>query len=251
MNSMAVEGSMKMVISLMPHQEESTVYIPQHIASSIRVPYVHNGIVCTCGIQDGDYGILLRQPVLWHGGIRGCRICVLQDETSNHGGYNVLSSMGLPISMCSSFGADFDGDEMTLFPVKTYKTIEECKASMWDNSNQSPYTEEGYRRLVPPGAPIVRSRANTLALATTICWSDRTRGYKVNETHSKWMTTVRAVVDLKRDIPSPLEFARRAMNSMSSSITKSSLQSDIGATSRRSKLGAERRSHGLIQSIVM
>ncbi len=72
MNSIVVEGSLKMVISPAPHCDETIVYIPHHIASSTKVPHVENGIVVSSPIKDGDYGILVRQPVLWHGGARSC-----------------------------------------------------------------------------------------------------------------------------------------------------------------------------------
>ena len=40
--------------------------------------------------------------------------------------WDVNCSMRLPISMCGPYGADFDGDEMTLFPIKTQAAIKEC-----------------------------------------------------------------------------------------------------------------------------
>ena len=87
--------------------------------------------------------------------------------------------MKLPISMCSSFGADFDGDEMTLFPVKGLAAVQECKAALWNNSDDSPYKEEDYDEIVPSKAPVIVSRSNTVALATTTCWSYRTRGHRL------------------------------------------------------------------------
>ncbi len=45
MNSITVEGSLKMVISPRPHNDESTVYIPQRIANAMRIPEVINGRV--------------------------------------------------------------------------------------------------------------------------------------------------------------------------------------------------------------
>ena len=240
MNSITIEGSLKMVISPDIHNDESTISIPSHIADSIKIPHVHNGVVQVSSIDDGDYGILVRQPVLWHGGIRSCKIRVLDRSHSALHKWNVLSSMKLPISMCSSFGADFDGDEMTLFSVKGLAAVQECKAALWNNSDDSPYKEEDYDEIVPSKAPVIVSRSNTVALATTICWSDRTRGHKATKVHSRWMTTVKSLIAFKSPPASAMDFAMQSMRSMSSSTTKSSLQSDIGATSRRSKLGAER-----------
>jgi hypothetical protein len=36
-------------------------------------------------------------------------------------------SIQLPIHMCEPYGADYDGDEMTFFPVFDERSIEECK----------------------------------------------------------------------------------------------------------------------------
>ena len=240
MNSITVEGSLKMVISPDVHNDESTVSIPHHIASAIKVPHVRNGVVQTSCIEDGDYGILVRQPVLWHGGIRSCRIRVLDEPIHTGHGWDTLSSMKVPISMCSSFAADYDGDEMTLFPVKSPKAVQECRAALWDNSSEGPYARDDYNVIVPVKAPVVVNRSNTIALATTMCWTDRMKGHRATKIHSKWMTSASAMIAMKKDPPSPLEFARQSMEFMSSSTAKSSLQSNIGATSRRSKLGAER-----------
>jgi hypothetical protein len=240
MNSIVVEGSLKMVISAIPHTDQSTISIPQHIAGAIRVPHVINGRVVVSPVRDGDYGILVRQPVLWHGGIRPCRIRVTANVANTPGTWDVNCSMVLPISMCSTFGSDFDGDEMTLFPVRTHRAIEVCKASIWNNSARSPYSEEGYNSIVPRGAPNIGTRSNTMALATTVCWTDRTSGYRVGKHHSKWMTSASSMIRMKHEPLTAREFGLLGMKSMASSSMKSSLQSDIGATSRRAKLGAER-----------
>lgn len=148
--------------------------------------------------------------------------------------------MKVPISMCSSLAADYDGDQMTLFPIKSASAVQECKAALWYNRGGGPYREEDYVAIVPRIAPVVGSRPTTMALGTTMRWTDRVRGYKATKVHSRWTTTVRGMIDLKTPPVSVSEFVNRSMSIMSSSTTKSSLQSGIGATSRRSKLGAER-----------
>jgi RNA polymerase Rpb1, domain 2 len=240
MNSITIEGSMKMVISAHECVDESSVWIPDYIANAIKVPTRVGNTVIESPVLDGDYGILVRQPVLWHGGIRPCIIRVYDRSTSTNHEWRVDSSMRLPISMCSTFAADFDGDEMSLFPVKTHMAIEECKAAVWNTRLHSPYSDDGYNAMVPRGSPIIANRCNTMAIATTMCWSDRTLGHKVGKHHARWMTPVSSFIKLQQRAPSPRGFAIAAMRSMGSSCAKSSLQSDIGATSRRSKLGAER-----------
>ena len=240
MNSVAVEGFLQMVISPIVHHDESTIYIPSHSADSIKIPHVHNGIVQVSSIKDGDFGVLVRQPVLWHGGSRSIKIKILEETASNPHDWNILSSMKVPISMCSSLAADYDGDQMTLFPIKSASAVQECKAALWYNRGGGPYREEDYVTIVPRIAPVVGSRPTTMALGTTMRWTDRVRGYKATKVHSRWTTTVRGMIDLKTPPASVSEFFNRSMSIMSSSTTKLSLQRGIGATSRRSKLGAER-----------
>lgn len=142
--------------------------------------------------------------------------------------------------MCSSFEADFDGDEMTLFPLKSLGAIQECKAAARDNGTIGPYIEEDYNLVVPSIAPNIVSKLNTVALSTTMCWTDRVKGHNATNVHLRWMSSVGAMIPMKREPPSALEFAYESMRFTSSSTTKSLLQSNIGATSRRSKLAAER-----------
>jgi hypothetical protein len=94
-----------MVISSQPHSSESIVTIPQYIAQSIKVPNVVNGLVVVSCIEDGDMAILVRQPCLWTGGIRPCRIIVTKPMDNRGTSWDVNSSMGLPISMCTPFAA--------------------------------------------------------------------------------------------------------------------------------------------------
>lgn len=152
------------------------------------------GIVTTSPIQDDDYGIVLRQPVLWHGGIRSCRICVLDEQTNSAHKWNTASSMKLPISMCSSFAADFGRDEMTLFSLKSLGAIQECKVASWDNGATGPYMEEDYSLIVPSIAPMIISKSNTVASSTTMCWSNRVKGHRATKVHLKWMTSIAVMI---------------------------------------------------------
>lgn len=63
--------------------------------------------------------------------------------------------------------------------------------------------------------------------------------HRVAKVHSKLMTSVNAEIESTKGPPSPRDFASNDMKMMASSTTKTSFQSNIGATSRRSKLGQE------------
>ena len=180
------------------------------------MPCVINERVVAFSVNDGDYNILVKKPVLWHGGIRPCKIKVIKNSTDSMSPWNVNCSMILSISMCSTFGADFYGDEMTLFPLKTHKFIEECKVEMWSNKRCNSYSEEGYRLFVLMGAPQIGTKSDTMALATTICWSDRLRGHTIGHHHTNRMTESSYVIKMKDKSSSHVVFFHMGMQSMHS-----------------------------------
>ncbi len=59
-----------------------------------------------------------------------------------------------------------------------------------------------------------------MALATTLCWSDRRRGVKVGSVHKKWMSSVVSVVRMRHKHTSPMDFAMTAIKSMAGSTLK-------------------------------
>ncbi len=61
--------------------------------------------------------------------------------------WNTNWTIKLPLEMCSPYAADFDGDEMSLFPVTDPKSIEECQRFTW--SYGSLQNEQLHSQLVP------------------------------------------------------------------------------------------------------
>ena len=53
------------MISPCTYSETSSVIIPSSIASSILVPQNVHGNVKLQSIKEGEYGILVRQPIPW------------------------------------------------------------------------------------------------------------------------------------------------------------------------------------------
>ena len=77
-------------------------------------------------------------------------------------------SMKLPISMCATYSADFDVDEISTFPVRTHKAIQEYKVTIWDNVSHIPYIVERYNTLVHRMSPLIGTKSSTMSLASTI-----------------------------------------------------------------------------------
>ena len=61
MNTMRVDGSMKMVISPASYSDGAEIFIPRSITSKILVPDMSDHVVRLKPIEDGDMGILIRQ----------------------------------------------------------------------------------------------------------------------------------------------------------------------------------------------
>lgn len=241
MNSIKVEGSIKMVISVGSSGEEGTVTIPAVIAKSTLVPVMKNGVVRYSQVRDGDYGILVRQPCLWPGGIQAVRIVVgeQQPDTSNPAKRNVDWTMKLPPEMCAPYAADFDGDQMSLFPVRNELSIQECIRYMWTYGQLA--DSALHNELIPQREAVLPAGFVGMSIRSTTCWSDtKTRGFRLTAAHKKCQLSVQPFHKFTRPHQSPTSFSSQANSAMTLAAHKSSMQSDVGALSRRSKLGAER-----------
>ena len=241
MNFVRVEGSLKMVISVGESCSNPIVTIPRSVANNIKVPYVDQGKVLYRGVCDSDYAMLVRQPCLWSGGIQPVTLQVTEPMLVTEGTHtwDVNQTMRIPNEMCSPYAADFDGDEMSLFPLLSQKSIDECKLFKWGYKDMS---NASLRRSVKPNnSHMFGSEFNDMCIRTTVCWSDsKTRGFKVTEAHKVCQLSVSSFIKFLEVSASPSDFATKALLSMNISASKSSLQSDIEALSRRSKLGAEK-----------
>ena len=93
--------------------------------------------------------------------------------------------------MCAPFAADYDGDEMTLFIVKDRLSIKECESFGWPHGQSSPYKPDNNDLVMPRGNPGSREDRDLVydqAICSTLCWSDRTGGARVNKCHERWLT---------------------------------------------------------------
>jgi RNA polymerase Rpb1, domain 2 len=83
--------------------------------------------------------ILIRQPCLWSSGIQPVvvKVTPLMIMYSDGHTWDVNFTVRLPTGMCAPFAADFDGDEMTVFPLKRSQSLDECNTFEWDYSRLS------------------------------------------------------------------------------------------------------------------
>ena len=118
------EGAAK-VQSFVPCWEYrlNTITIPVHVAQNIRYPIRHprrpvdriiEGSISTeyRALQDGDVVLVICPPTLWEASAQIMRVALWND-----------TAIGLYPGNCAYYNADFDGDEIQIYPV-TYDPIQ-------------------------------------------------------------------------------------------------------------------------------
>jgi hypothetical protein len=237
-NGACIEGSIKMVISVGNHGKEGTVSVPRFVADTVMIPDLSTRFVRYRTLRTGDWGILVRQPCLWGGGIQPVCIEVTDDKFMDKDGreWNISCTMQLPPMMCAPYAADYDGDQMTLFPVTTPEAISECKSFKWNYANDHVVTAstEVCGRSVQSDEVLF----DRMSMCTTTSFRDSKRDFKVTEAYEMVGLKPSAMREYSNTCRSLEAFVEMGYNFMKSGALKSSLQSDIGALSRRSKLGA-------------
>jgi len=239
-NNITVQGSLRMVISPLHPQAIGEVWIPSYIAENTKVLCLDNGIYTESNIVDGDHAIIVRQPCMWSGGIQPVRIRVTCPDYTGDSDWDVNSSMRIPLPMCMPFAGDYDGDEMTLFCVKDEASIKECESFSWDYSMSCPFEQRLSAQVMSRGEQSNFDSSAHQSICTTLCYSDRKRGVIITKCHEKWLTKKSSFIALTNKHCNVVDFMNRAQALICVTASKSSLQSEVGALSRRSKLGAER-----------
>lgn len=122
-----VECSARLVIAPLWCQGRNVLALPKALFKSMCV--VHKPVVKVDGeyieaatfgtrlIVPGDYAIVVRAPSLWYGNIQPMRLI-----SWHH------SCIGFPVSNCEDYHADFDGDEVHVYPLADKGSIDEAKA---------------------------------------------------------------------------------------------------------------------------
>ena len=248
-NSVKVDGSIKMVISPSPDSNSNDVLVPSILCDRMLIPVVRGMEVVYEKVQEQCFGILTRQPVLWVGGIRPVRIIPTEPQIVSSEGYewDVNYSLRIPAQICGSFGADFDGDEMALFPMITEASVLECKSVDWrERSGEREINNQLIHSLLIPSCDSQRRGRYDYGFAgtclrSTLCISDLLRrGFRITDAHKACKISLGSYLNLATRPKSFKDFMAQSKISTDISASKSSLQSQVGAISRRSKLGSER-----------
>ena len=108
-NTMTLQGSVKMVIYLWKATNEGYIPIPEYISRNTSILILESFIWNLYTIKDGEYAIILRQPCLWTGSIQPVRVKLAPAEMDYSGTWGVNASMIFPIYICTPFGDYYYG----------------------------------------------------------------------------------------------------------------------------------------------
>ena len=144
--------------------------------------------------------------------------------------------------MYGPYAANYDGDEMTLFPIYDELAVAECCTFEWDYKSVTSEFVSSRDEL----CDLSERNSNDLrciqsaTIATTTCLSDHIKHLVITPTHERQMTSRSSFVWYDVRPMSVMEFVDTGHSSIKSGAMKASHQSDIGALSRRSMCSAER-----------
>ena len=126
MINIPIEGSLRSVISSCDSIKAGWIGVPSWIAEANLTPVPVNRKFIGRTLGHGDWCMLVRQPCLWNGGIQPVRLHILRETIP------FSTSFRLPIHMCTPYGVDYNGDEMTLYPIYDPRSVSEFDSFCWD-----------------------------------------------------------------------------------------------------------------------
>ena len=121
-----IEGSLRSVISSCELIKAGWIGVPSWIAEANITPVPVDGRVIGRTIGHGDWCMMVRQPCLWTGGIQPVRVHILKETIP------FSTSFRLPSNRCEPYRADYDGNEMALYPIYDPRAVSECEILRWD-----------------------------------------------------------------------------------------------------------------------
>ena len=80
-----------------------------------------DGKVISRELCEGDWCILVNKTCIWEGFIQPYSVMILDDEIPS-------STLSFPIYMCGPYGANYDDDEMTMYPVYSSESVREFES---------------------------------------------------------------------------------------------------------------------------
>jgi len=212
-------------------------------------------------LRTGDIVIVIRQPTLDASGLVIAKVRVedsamermvtQQIDGVEHqmkvGIPSTNSSMRVPISMCPSLHADYDGDECTLIVITSSEALSECERILgYSNNSYTPSVKDrklpGYKSDIHSFLKEINNPITDLDLLELLKIGPS--GDYVNFKRAHWAVGLRPhhVQEYRKlskpSIMTPKMLYDKTVTAMHSSLQKVSVQSSVGNMSRLSKCAA-------------
>ena len=141
-----VDGSLRSVIAPCWELSANEIALPRSVMANMRVPMYHSQDWITSlersahgkytQVLEGMMALVVRPSVLWHG---GCQPMVVR--AWDH------AAIGLSPHNCADFNADYDGDEVQVYPLTRAKSHNECL--LWSTQTNDAVCIDGLENQLP------------------------------------------------------------------------------------------------------
>jgi len=224
-----IEGSLRMVIVPCWEIEQNEVCISRHALSQVLVPVYYERLGALPSfkyeyVNEGDYAIGVRPPVLWAGNVQPLRVR-LWDRPC----------IGLSPHNCHEYHGDFDGDELQLYFIKHRASALECMK--WTLTSTPQFSMDRIREDNPGLTSCVET---TFMESTTMCTSSVLRRDPVNYTMriSKVKQQNFPMYDeILRSCVDPEAFYVASVKGISDIIKQQLTQGNVGMITRTARVG--------------
>jgi RNA polymerase Rpb1, domain 2 len=136
-----IDGSLRSVIVPYYAGDGGTIMVPRTLAERVAVPVLGDGVVREGRLKEFTYAIVIRPPTMTSLSCQPMRMEVWDRPC-----------LGFPVQRCKDYNADFDGDEVHVYPMTTRAAELEC--SQWEFQRsvvQSVLDEEREKGICAPG----------------------------------------------------------------------------------------------------
>ncbi|KAG0064906.1 hypothetical protein BGZ90_002001 [Linnemannia elongata] len=241
-----VDGSGRMVIIPCWDIEKNEIAIPRRVASKMKFPVINKipydgapgggallgapipSDVCSSrSIQEGDYMLVVRPPSLWHGNTQPMRVKLWDRE-----------SIGFSPANCEEYHADFDGDEVQIYPLGSDEAIAEAMA--WVDAAGSHKPLDDIAHLIPDYDERNDNIKNFMK-HTTLSIRELAEGIEINRAGArarmKESTAMLSVNMMNTDMDAEL-FYQESLRGINDVMAQQLTQGAIGEMSRHARLAA-------------
>jgi hypothetical protein len=246
-----VDGSLRSVIVCCWDLAANEIAIPAHVAANMRYPVIHPRrptqrlVNDTAGIrykalEAGDTVLVVRPPTLWQGSAQLMKVVIWSDTALGFSPYN-----------CSYYNADFDGDEVQVYPV--WEGTNDQAYGTWSLPNDESLSIAGHESSIP--GYTVQSHdehSRTFMMHTTLSIQDIISGVApssmaqmagMKKTMCRMLSNYSSHSPSPDDIHDPMSMYNNTRSAIKDVTAQQLKQSSIGKTTRSARCGVLSADH--------